>query len=221
MHFLSSKKTAAIRFKRVRVGLLACDPCGSEQPCRLNMGAGQTTDRGWLSRFHAGDRDVIEGCYREHLRSVEAAVGHVLRGADKETVVHDVFLQLIERPDVRRSFQGGNFRGWLTTVSHHVAVDYWRRHRRERPWQEEPREEGWHDPARNIERGAEARLFAERYLRDRLPPAWLSVFVVRFLGGLDQRTAAHRLGISRTTLAYRELRVRRILRNYLRERSRA
>jgi len=185
------------------------------------MGAGSETDRGWLSRFHAGDRDVIERCYREHFRSVEAAVGHVLRGADKETVVHDVFLQLIERREVRGGFQGGNFRGWLMTVSHHVAVDYWRRHRRERAWDEAPDEQSGHDSAGNMERGAEARLFAERYLRDRLPPAWLSVFVVRFLGGLDQRSAAHRLGISRTTLAYRELRVRRILRSYLRERSRA
>ena len=57
----------------------------------------------WLERFHAGERDVIEECYRDHFRVVEHAVGQVLRGADKETVIHEVFLQLtlLNRVDLR------------------------------------------------------------------------------------------------------------------------
>jgi len=51
----------------------------------------------WLDRFHAGEREVLEDCYRNHFRVVETAVGQVLRGADKETVIHDVFLQLLAR----------------------------------------------------------------------------------------------------------------------------
>jgi len=183
------------------------------------MGAGSEAESGWLDRFHAGDRGILEGCYREHFRAVDLAVGQVLRGADRETMVHEVFLQLIERAEIRQGFQGGNFRGWLTTVSHHLAVDHWRRRRRERSWEDAPVEEASLEATRSVERGAEARLFAERYLRQRLPEAWLPVFELRFLGGLDQRTAARQLGISRTTFAYRELRVRRLLRRYLQERS--
>jgi len=86
-------------------------------------------DAPWLERFHAGEREVIEGCYRDHFRVVENAVGQVLRGADKETVIHEVFLQLMSRAELRRGFSGGGFSAWLATVARHQAIDFWRRHR--------------------------------------------------------------------------------------------
>jgi RNA polymerase sigma-70 factor (ECF subfamily) len=185
------------------------------------MGAGPEAEGGWLDRFHAGERDVLERCYRDHFRAVELAVGQVLRGADKETVVHEVFLELLDSPNLRRRFQGGHFRAWLTTVAKHHAVDFWRHHRRERSWDEAPQEIPSAESDRTMERSAEARLLAERFLRDCLPAKWLCVFEARFLAGLDQRTAAKRLGLSRTTLAYREIQVRRLLNQYLKGRRRA
>ena len=89
-------------------------------------------DTNWLDRFHAGERALLEECYRNYFRVVETAVGQVLRGADKETVIHDVFLQLLAREELRRGFTGGSFAAWLATIARHQAIDFWRRYRRER-----------------------------------------------------------------------------------------
>ena len=70
-------------------------------------------DMTWLERFHAGERALLEECYRDQFRVVELAVGKVLRGADKETVIHEVFLQLLARDELRRGFTGGSFAAWL------------------------------------------------------------------------------------------------------------
>jgi RNA polymerase sigma-70 factor, ECF subfamily len=172
----------------------------------------------WLERFHAGERAVIEGCYRDHFRVVEHAVSQVLRGADKETVVHEVFLQLISRAELRRGFSGGGFSAWLATVARHQAIDFWRRHRRELSLDQLPAEASPAEPAQPIERferTVEARLLIDRFRREALPPRWAGVFEARFVGGLDQRSAAARLGISRTTLAYQEIQVRRLLRRFV------
>jgi RNA polymerase sigma-70 factor (ECF subfamily) len=182
-------------------------------------------DDTWLPRFHAGVRDVMEACYRDHFRTVEQAVGRILHGADKETVVHEVFLQLLSSADLRRRYAGGYFRAWLATVARNLAIDYWRRYRNERgPDDDTPgpaaadAAAGAQESATRIERSAEAHIFFERFRRDVLPLKWVGVFEMRVLGGLDQRTAAARLGIGRTTLAYREGKVRRLLKRFVRER---
>jgi RNA polymerase sigma-70 factor (ECF subfamily) len=172
----------------------------------------------WLERFHAGDRDVMEECYRDHFRVVELAVGQILRGADKETVIHEVFLQLIARAELRRGFSGGGFAAWLATVARHQAIDFWRRYRHERPLDQEAMPAITGDPAQpteRFERAVEARVLIERFRREMLPPKWSGVFEARFVGGLDQRSAAARVGISRTTLAYQEMQIRRLLRRFL------
>jgi len=48
-----------------------------------------------------------------------------------------------------------------------------------------------------------------------LPAKWATVFEARFVLGLDQRSAATRIGVSRTTLAYQEIQIRRLLRRFL------
>src|SRR4051794_27612082 len=146
-------------------------------------------DAGWLDRFHAGARDVLEACYRDHYRVVDRAAGQVLRGADKETVVHDVFLQLLSRADLRRGFSGGDFAAWLATIARNQAIDFWRRHRRERTLNEgldgaaqsgEPSDQ----QPNQIERTVEAHLLVERFRREALPAKWAAVFEARFVAGL-------------------------------------
>jgi RNA polymerase sigma-70 factor (ECF subfamily) len=174
-----------------------------------------TSSPAWLERFHRGERDVLEDCYREHFRSVHAAVGRVLRGADQETVVHDVFYRLLSDAGLRASFRGGTFAAWLSSVARHQAIDCWRQRQREVatcPAEVcEPTE-----PA-DAEARLELRLFVQRFRTDVLPAKWLAVFDARFLAQLDQREAARRLGISRTTLAYQELQIRRLLRRFVRK----
>jgi RNA polymerase sigma-70 factor (ECF subfamily) len=169
-------------------------------------------------RFHEGDRDFVGLLYRETYEAVDTAVGRVLRGADRETVVHDVYLRLLTKPELRRSFTGGSIRSWLMTVAYNLAVDFWRHHRRETSL-EDP-ETSLIDPmSRRMEERAELNLFVERFRRDGLPEQLWPLFEARFLERLHQREAARRLGMHRTTLAYRELRVRRLLRAFLRRRS--
>jgi RNA polymerase sigma-70 factor (ECF subfamily) len=172
----------------------------------------------WLDRFHAGERDIIEACYRDHFRVVENAVGRILRGADKETVIHEVFLQLIARAELRRGFTGGGFSAWLATVAHHQAIDFWRRHRHECSLDQMAAQDPSVEPAQPIERferSVDARLVIDRFRREVLPAKWAGVFEARFVSGLDQRSAAARLSIGRTTLAYQEMQVRRLLRRFV------
>jgi RNA polymerase sigma-70 factor (ECF subfamily) len=176
---------------------------------------GPEAERGapWLEAFHAGDRGVIEGAYRAHFVTVERALGGLLGPADRETVIHELFSKLLTNGDFRRAFTGGSFVAWLTTVARNQAIDFQRRRGREVPLEDEapPMPGGsWQD-------AAEARVLIERFRRERLPPDWVGVFERRFLEQLTQHEAARALGIRRTTLAYRELRIRRALRAFLLE----
>jgi RNA polymerase sigma-70 factor (ECF subfamily) len=172
----------------------------------------------WLERFHAGERQTIADCYRDHFRVVDYAVGQVLRGADKETVIHEVFFQLLARAELRQSFTGVGFSSWLSTLARRQAIDFWRRYRHERSLDQltaEGRTVEPSQPGEPFERAVEARLTIDRFRRECLPAKWVRVFEARFVGGLAQRAAAARLGISRTTLAYQEIQVRRLLRKFL------
>jgi RNA polymerase sigma-70 factor (ECF subfamily) len=167
----------------------------------------------WLALFHAGDRATLAACYREHCGTVARTIGNLLGADDGETVIHEVFARLLEREDLRRNFQGGSFVAWLSTVTRNLALDYQRRVGRETGditgTRDEPASSSW-------EHATNARLLVDRF-RQRLPPAWMEVFDLRFLQQLPQREAAQRLSLFRTTLAYRELIIRRQLKRFLLE----
>jgi RNA polymerase sigma-70 factor (ECF subfamily) len=138
-------------------------------------------------------------------------MGSILSGADRETAIHEVFARLLSNAELRRSFRGGSLAAWLGTVARHHAIDLRRRLVREAGIVN--RETG--PDIGDWEQAAEARLLVERFRRQWLPAEWLGVFELRFLAQLPQAEAASRLGIHRTTLAYRELRIRRLLRQFL------
>ncbi len=169
-------------------------------------------DGRWLALFHAGDRATLEACYREHFATVERAIGPILGGADRETVIHELFSRLIARDDFRRSFHGGSLAAWLATVARNQAIDYRRRLGREAADPSDERQVGVAD---DWELASEARLLVEQFRRQHLPPAWEGVFALRFLEQLPQREAAQRLSMHRTTLAYREIQIRRLLKRFL------
>jgi RNA polymerase sigma-70 factor (ECF subfamily) len=110
-------------------------------------------------------------------------------------------------------------RSWLATLAHNLAVDFWRHHRRESSLEDRDTPPLIDPMSQRMEEQAELNLFVERFKRDGLPEDLWPLFEVRFLERLDQREAARRLGMHRTTLAYRELRLRRFLRAFLRKRS--
>jgi RNA polymerase sigma-70 factor (ECF subfamily) len=166
-----------------------------------------------LAAFQRGDSAAIERCYREYFDLIDRALRTTLGPADRETVIHEMFSRMMTNADLRRSFQGGSLGAWLATVARNQAIDYLRRLRREVALPPgDP-----HEPVPALDGEVDARLLIEQFQRKRLPEAWRGVFEARFLRQLSQREAAAALRINRTTLAYRELRIRRALRDFLME----
>lgn len=168
----------------------------------------------WLDDFHAGSRAAMTGLYMDHFSTVRRAVGRVLRGADGETVVHEVFCRLIADAALRASFRGGSLRAWISTVAHHHALDYRRRRHREQPGGDAADLGSEVEDVASSEGSLEARLLVDRFRRESLPEKWRPVFEARFIEQLNQSEAARALGIHRTTLAYQEFRVRQLLRKF-------
>jgi RNA polymerase sigma-70 factor, ECF subfamily len=187
-----------------RVALVSMTLCASMpgSPCQDD----------WLAGFHAGRRELLADFYRESYATVDRAVGRVLAGPDRETVVHEVFYRVLANPELRQSFRGGSPAAWIATVARNHAIDFRRRHGREVA-DERPERAGGVD----FEASAEARLLIERFVRDVLPAKWRPVFQACFVEHLTQREAAAALAISRTTLLYQQHRVRALLESFLLE----
>jgi RNA polymerase sigma-70 factor, ECF subfamily len=166
----------------------------------------------WLEDFHEGRRTTIADVYHDHFAAVEAAVGCVLSGADKETVIHEVFFKLIDSANHRQQFQGGSFGAWIATVARNQAIDHARRRDRELPMSAEVLPD--RPDAAHANEAAAARVLIERF-RQGLPENWRRVFDLCFLGQVPQREAATALGLARTTLAYQHHQIRMRLRKFL------
>ena len=98
-------------------------------PVEGSGGGAVEPQEAWLRDFHAGTRDCMERCYRDHLATVSGVVAGVLAGADGETLVHEVFFRLLTDASLRAGFQGGSLGSWLRVVSRNQAIDFARRRR--------------------------------------------------------------------------------------------
>ena len=158
----------------------------------------------------------MEQCYHEHYRLVDGAVGAVLRGPDREHMVHEVFYKLVSDERARRGFTGGSLGAWLCRVARNLTIDHVRRRSHEHAVNPEDLNQ-IPDSSGDQEARAAAREVLEIFRRDIVPVKWRDVFDARFLDQLTQEQSAERLGIGRTTLAYRELRIRHLLRRFVLE----
>jgi RNA polymerase sigma-70 factor (ECF subfamily) len=170
---------------------------------------------GSLADFHAGTREAFTAFYRDHFSTVDRAVGRILSGADKETVVHEIFLRVMTKAELRLAFRGGSMTAWLAAVARNHAIDYTRHHRLEQPSGAELNAEIAVQDGAAMERRVDARILVDRFRREYLPAKWEPVFELRFLRHIGQEQAARQLGIGRTTLAYREHRIKALLRRFL------
>lgn len=162
-------------------------------------------DRATLEQFHRGDRPQLELVYRTHFEDVSRTVARVLSGVDHENVVHDVFASLLADRSVRERFTGGSMAAWLVTIARNRALDVLAVQGRETPTAEVPERAG-----PSFERQLAARELLGR-LRASVEPKWHPVFDACFVERLDQRSAARKLGMARTTLAYQAWRIKRII----------
>ena len=170
----------------------------------------------WLGAFHSGQRTCLEQCYRDHLHTVDRVVGAIVAsGADRETLVHEIFFRLLNEEALRRKFRGGSFSAWLRVVARNQAIDFARRRQLEVRIPDDAAAPA--DPAAGprLEQNIDLRLTLERFCAQVLPPKWHRVFAARFVEQLDQPAAARSLGMRRTTLAYQEYRIRKLLRRFI------
>jgi RNA polymerase sigma-70 factor (ECF subfamily) len=170
-------------------------------------------DPSWIDGFRRGDRQILADCYRSYYRVVETAIGGLLGAADRETVIHEVFFRLLSDGSMRESFTGASLGAWLSSIARNRALDVSRRARREVLFT--PMERADTEGEVRADEVAMMCLLLERFQREHVPPAWAPVFEARFLRDLSQREAARCLGMRRTTLAYRELALRRRLRRFM------
>jgi RNA polymerase sigma-70 factor (ECF subfamily) len=170
----------------------------------------------WLKEFHAGEKRVLAAVYQENYDAAVAAVSNYLRGPDAETVVQDLFVKMVADQAFRENYQGGSLRAWLATVARNRAIDFLRKHRREQ-LTEDGDVEGEVSVVRDqsFVGRMEARQIIERFRKAVLPEKWRDVFEARFMRQLTQREAAADLKMPRTTIAYQEIRIRKILQDFL------
>jgi RNA polymerase sigma-70 factor (ECF subfamily) len=169
----------------------------------------------WIEGFHAGRREIMEECYRTHFSDVEKSVSRMLSGVDLENVVHEVFAKILANKKTRLSFKEGSFPSWLSAVARNLAVDYIKRNQKEHPVEPRIAEKLAENAQQENAEDIELKRVIERFRGEKVPEKWLPVFDARFIRRLTQREAAKELGISRTTLAYREGRIRKRLRRFI------
>jgi len=184
----------------------------AEDSAQLNVSG----DDDFLARFHDGDRTLLANLYEQYFEVVDNCVRRLLDGVNRETVVQEFWCRLIATEELRKNYQGGSLAGWLATVARNQAIDFARRLNKEVPLTDDAKQrlEAESDEQRAVEQ-AEAKMMIDQFIREILPAKWARVFQARFLERLSQREAARAVGISRTTLAYQELRLNALLTEFL------
>jgi RNA polymerase sigma factor (sigma-70 family) len=149
-----------------------------------------------LAAFWRGDDRAIEAVYRAHVAALLSAARRVVGAAEAETVVQEVFVELIRNEELRRRFKGGSMAGWLTVIARFKALDHRKRQGRA-PLEPEPSTDESASPWARLE----ARNLLERFLHAvELPGPEAAFFRGRFVDGRTQVELAAELGVPRSTL---------------------
>ncbi|MFZ0962882.1 MAG: sigma-70 family RNA polymerase sigma factor [Terriglobia bacterium] len=121
------------------------------------------SDEELVRRFQeTGSSDCFAELFARHRRKVFSACrGFFADGAAAEDATQETFLRAYQR---NRSFQGGNFAGWLMRIAKNVCIDQWRR-RRAQEGMEEPQVTGI-PAAGALESCAELHLAVEKIRKE-------------------------------------------------------
>ena len=151
----------------------------------------------------------MESVYRTTFAVVRRAAGKVLREpADCDSIVQQVFADLVASRKMREAYAGGDLTAWLCAIAKHRALDFARRERRLTDLDAAGEPVASTDPMDDFRH--ELGRFAET-----LEPNRREVLELRYLAGLTQVEAAARLGMPRSTLEDWERDIKRRLAVYL------
>ena len=141
---------------------------------------------------------MIEEIYTATFEEVRRAAGTVLHEpADRDAVVQEVFLELLEKRDLRESHRGGAMGAWLGAIARHQALDFARRESRLTDLsavdEASAAAMSKSDPVQDLRR--ELVRFASK-----LDPERQRLIQLRYVEGMTQMEAAAVLGKPRSTL---------------------
>jgi RNA polymerase sigma-70 factor (ECF subfamily) len=174
-------------------------------------------DREFLSRFRAGEPQVLTEVYWAYNRNVERVLRHGLHlyrvgagWADLPDLIHEVFVRAFA-PAARGSYDGLRpYEGYLLTIARNVLVDWTRRAGREvsvDPSHFERASESDEGEAADTWAQPETIQCVSDYVAG-LSEQLRSLHKCRFISGMSQVQAAVALGWSRQQLRTREKELR-------------
>lgn len=163
-----------------------------------------------LTAFHNGEEAVIKHVYLTHSGALFREARRHTGEAEAESVVHDVFVELLRNHELRSRFVGGAMGAWLRQITRLKALEHLRRNGR--PIPEEAAE-----PSASPEDSLEARDLLTRFLERSVPSGQRAFFGLRFLERRTQVEIAAQLGIARSTLEGWEHRLTEKLRAFVLE----
>ncbi len=151
----------------------------------------------------------MESVYRTTFAAVRRAAGRILREpADCDSIVQQVFTDLVGSRRLRETYGGGDLAAWLSSIARHRALDFARRERRLTDL------ESAGEPASAADQLSEFRHELTRFALT-LEPSKRKVLELRYVDGLTQMEAAAQLGMPRSTLEDWEKQIKRRLEAHL------
>ena len=153
-----------------------------------------------LARAQGGDAGAFRLLYRDLqprlLRYLQALAGQALSAMDAEDIASETWLQVTrDLAGFSGSYDG--FRGWVTTIARHRALDHLRRNTRRPPALALPAEDLATWPARDDTAAGAIDAVTTRSaiaLIATLPPDQAEAVLLRAVLGLDAATAGQVLG---------------------------
>jgi len=155
------------------------------------------TEADELAGFWRGDKRAIEGLYRAHVSALLVAARFIVGPAEAESVVQEVFVELIRNEELRRRFTGGSVSRWLAAITRLKSLENRKRSGRP-PLSPEAQPDG---ATASPEPRLEARDLLERFMSAAiLSGAEADFFRRRFVECRTQVQVAVDLKIPRSTL---------------------
>lgn len=167
----------------------------------MNDLAAEPSDAALVQRIRAGDERALEIVFRAHYGSLAGFVQRYVQAPDvAEELVQDIFLKLWSRREQLTEIE--SLRTYLFRAVRNQALNWLRRRKLERRWEEEHSEES--EPVTAIAADDDASeqeiTQAVRYAVDRLPPRCREIFLLSRDGGLTYNEIAKALDISVKTV---------------------
>jgi RNA polymerase sigma-70 factor, ECF subfamily len=166
----------------------------------------ELSDRDLLTEVATGDQRALGELYLRHVRPVYGMVLRVLQDNQAaEEVVHDAFLRVWRRPNAFDPLRA-QFRTWLLTIAHRLALDELRRRRARSGLVQRHVDAGMHaQPESDPTVAAEVDEIrsAVREALQALPGVQRAAIELAYFGGLSQSEIAEATGLPLGTIKSR------------------